>query len=255
MLRNREKRYSSHYIEGYMIVDCVADLHGYYPKMPGGDLLIIAGDCTSNDKISSWGQFFNWIDHQKYRKKVMIAGNHDNWCKNWALSGTFSKDEYQQIYPGENPSVEYLCDSGIEFEGFKIWGSPWTSRFEGINPHCCAFTGADDKELFEKFDLIPSDTDILITHSPPFTVRDMTTCGKQVGSPSLMALHMKRLRPKLWVFGHIHEGYGQDGPYQWNGTKYVNASHVNERYQPINQPIRIILEEKVVSKAEESGKD
>lgn len=233
-----------------MIIDCVADLHGYYPKMQGGDLLIIAGDCTSNDKIPSWNKYFDWLDQQQYRKKIMIAGNHDNFCKQWALSN----DSIYEALVGR-PSVSYLCDSGEEFEGFKIWGSPWTSRFEGINPHCCAFTGADDKELFDKFDLIPADTDILITHSPPFSVRDMTDSGHQVGSASLMALHINRLRPKLWVFGHIHESYGQEGPYQWNNTLYVNASHVNLRYKPVNKPIRIILEGKAARKEEENGKD
>lgn len=224
-----------------MIIDCVADLHGFYPQMEGGDLLIVAGDCTKNDRIPGWHEFFTWLDKQKYRKKVVIAGNHDNFCKSWAISGSFTDTAYDQMYPGEKPTLDYLCDSGLEFEGFKIWGSPWTSRFPGINPHCCAFTGKNDKEIAPKWDLIPTETDILITHSPPFTIRDLIADGKQVGSPSLMAHHIQRLRPKLWVFGHIHEGYGQEGPYQWNGTKYVNASHVNERYEPINKPIRIIL--------------
>lgn len=225
-----------------MDITCVSDLHGNLPDLEGGDLLILAGDYTSNDRIPGWHKFFDWLDRQNYRKKVVIAGNHDNFCKNWAVSGTFTSDEYDQMYPGEKPTLDYLCDSGIEFEGLKIWGSPWTSRFDGINPKCCAFTGANDEEIAPKFDLIPSDVDILITHSPPFTIRDLLDDGKQVGSPSLMAAHLQRLRPKLWVFGHIHEGYGQDGPYQWNNTIYLNASHVNERYQPVNKPFRVMVE-------------
>lgn len=238
-----------------MIIDCISDLHGFYPKIPGGDLLIVAGDCTSNDRISSWHQFFQWLNHQKYSKKIVVAGNHDNFCQSWAISGTFDDRAYEQMYPGEKPTFDYLCDSILVYEGLKIWGSPWTSRFPGINPHCCAFTGENDEEIAPKWDLIPSDVDILITHSPPFTIRDMTDRGEQVGSPSLMAHHIQRLRPKLWVFGHIHEGYGQEGPYQWNETRYVNASHVNERYQPVNKSIRIILEGKVVSQVEENEKD
>lgn len=224
-----------------MIVDCVSDLHGNAPELEGGDLLILAGDYTANDSFSGWMRFFDWLDKQKYTKKVVIAGNHDNFAQSWAISGTFDDRAYEQIYPGEKPAFDYLCDSGLVYEGLKIWGSPWTSRFPGINPHCCAFTGENDDEISPKFDLIPSDTDILITHSPPFTIRDTTNRGQQVGSSSLMAHHISRLRPKLWVFGHIHEAYGQEGPYQWGGTKYVNASHVNEKYQPVNKPIRIIF--------------
>ena len=209
-----------------MIIDCIADLHGHYPKLEGGDLLIVAGDCLKNDDLQSRINFFVWLQRQRYKKRIYVSGNHDN--------------SFQKRPPTEAPEGIYLCDSGTEFEGFKIWGSPWTLAFDGINPHCTAFTGTED-ELAAKFVLIPDDVDILITHGPPFTILDKTADGRQVGSVSLMGHHMKRLRPKLFVWGHIHESYGQDGGYTWNNTKYVNCSHVNERYQPINKPIRIIL--------------
>jgi hypothetical protein len=34
-----------------MIIDCIADLHGHYPKLDGGDLLIICGDLTARDQF------------------------------------------------------------------------------------------------------------------------------------------------------------------------------------------------------------
>lgn len=214
--------------ESKMDITCLSDLHGHYPKLEGGDLLILGGDYTASDQFSQYLSFFEWLKEQKYRKKIFISGNHDNQAMSQFDLG---------------PDTEYLLDSGTEFEGLKIWGSPWTSRFEGINPHCCAFTGENDEELVPKFDLIPKDVDILITHSPPFTVRDKIINGPQVGSLSLMANHIDKdgFRPKLWVFGHIHEAYGQEGPYKWNNTKYVNASHVNEKYEPVNKPIRMEL--------------
>lgn len=228
-----------------MIIDCIADLHGHLPKLQGGDLLIVAGDLTARDTLPEYSKFMQWLWEQKYKKKIFIAGNHDNKLEAYLKEGD----------PFANSECEYLKHSGTKFRDLNIWGSPWTSRFEGINPHCCAFTGKNDAEIAPHFDSIPTDIDILITHSPPFTIRDKTTCGKQVGSVALMAHHISRLRPKLWVFGHIHEDYGQDGPYQWSGTQYVNASHVNERYQPVNKPIRIILEETPESQGAESGKD
>ncbi len=213
-----------------MIIDCVSDLHGNKPQLEGGDLLILGGDYTARDTLPEFEEFYTWLIDQDYKRKVFIGGNHDN------VLFRFGKAPALQL-----PGIEYLFDMGTEFEGLKIWGSPWTSQFPGINPKCCAFTAKTDKGIAKYWDLIPSDVDILITHSPPFTIRDKIVDGKQVGSPSLMAHHIQRLRPKLWVFGHIHEAYGQEGPYQWNGTKYVNASHVNERYKPVNKPIRIIL--------------
>lgn len=34
-----------------MIIDCIADLHSHYPKLDGGDLLIVAGDLTDRDSL------------------------------------------------------------------------------------------------------------------------------------------------------------------------------------------------------------
>jgi Icc-related predicted phosphoesterase len=47
---------------------------------------------------------------------------------------------------------------------------------------------------------------------------------------------MKVAEPKLHVFGHIHEKYGQK---QHGNTLCVNASILNERYFPKN-PIQIV---------------
>jgi Icc-related predicted phosphoesterase len=216
-----------------MIIDCIGCLHGAEPKLEGGDLLIVTGDLVARDDPFEYGHFAAWLQRQNYKKKILIAGNHDNF---------FDKSGFKKIQEAyQDIEVEYLCDSGTEFEGLKIHGSPWTSRFEGINPKCCAFTGACDGEIAPHFDLIPQDVDILITHGPPFTIRDTTKRGHQVGSTSLMAQHITRIRPKLWAFSHIHEGYGKDGPYPWSGTTYVNCSIMNEKYEAINKPIRIEL--------------
>ena len=221
-----------------MIIDCVSDLHGHYPKMEGGDLLVIAGDCTSDDKVKSWRLFFKWLEAQPYLKKVIVAGNHDNCCTNWATAGSFSEDDFEEMYPGEKSSMDYLCDSGTEFEGLKIWGSPWTKTFSGINPHCTAFTVDTEEELSKKWELIPADVDILITHSPSFGNLDILSNGKSAGCMSLWLTTLS-IKPKLHVFGHVHESYGTvDHPC---GIKIVNASHVNENYESINPPIRIVL--------------
>lgn len=243
-----------------MIVDCIADLHGHYPKLEGGDLLIVAGDLTARDEAWEYIQFGCWLNKQNYRKKIIIAGNHDNIA--------------QKAPPFIDPSNEnkyewdYLCDSGTEFsyhidgfpeedEGFlpsgkmtlKIWGSPWTKTFKGMNPHCKAFTVDTEDELAEKWALIPDDIDILVTHSPPYGVMDVIdvvceghTCDRHVGSESL-ALKIGKMEnpPKLWIWGHIHEDYGVDLPVRNKPCIMVNASHVNEHYKPVNKPIRVIL--------------
>jgi len=207
-----------------MIIDCVSDLHGHYPELEGGDLLIVAGDLTKSDTPYEFNQFTDWLRKQEYTKKIFIAGNHDTRLEkfNTAIQG-------------------YLCDSGTEFEGLKIWGSPWTKTFPGMNPKCKAFTLDSEQELAVKFNLIPEDTDILVTHTAPFGTMDDIYYHDHfihVGSGNLMVNLLRLSKLKLHVFGHIHESYGRKKT-DWGWM--VNASHVNERYEPINKPIRVIL--------------
>jgi Icc-related predicted phosphoesterase len=225
-----------------MIIDCIADLHGHYPKLEGGDLLIVAGDLTARDTVQEYEKFCDWMHLQNhYQKKIVIAGNHDN--------GMVGKKAQKCLDP-INPNYEwfeYLCDSGTDFNRLKIWGSPWTKTFEGMNPRCKAFTCDTEEELAVKFSLIPDDIDILITHSPPNGVLDIvqnyiTGKAERVGSKSLRRI-IGRIQPKLWVCGHIHEGYGEFKDDTLTRSKYhiVNCSHVNERYEPVNKPVRVIL--------------
>ncbi len=221
-----------------MIIDCIADLHGYYPKLEGGDLLIVAGDLTARHSISELDDFNEWMREQEYRKKILIAGNHDTFFE----SGVYNCDNPIDGTVFVDPSIEYLCDSGTEFEGLKIWGSPWSLSFPGINPKCCAFTG-DEKKLFDSYDKIPKGIDILITHCPPFGILDK--CKKRhVGSRSLYGWLKYVERPRLHVFGHIHEGYGQEeffSTYNDEMMLSVNCSVVNENYEHLNEPIRVVL--------------
>lgn len=207
----------------FMIIDCISDLHGHFPKLEGGDLLLIAGDITISDKVTEWNEFYDWLDVQPYRKKIVIAGNHDK------------RIDADMI--GSSSFSSYLQDSGTVFEGFNIWGSPWTLSFYGMNPCCKAFTVKKEEQLIEKWKLIPKNTDILITHSPPFGIQDAIYSNNFKGSITLRNYSMS-IPPKLHVFGHIHNGYGK---VDTTLTKFINASLVNDDYDPVNKPIRIVL--------------
>ena len=215
-----------------MIIDCISDLHGFYPKLEGGDLLIVAGDLTRSDEEGQYLAFFSWLKRQKYRKIVVVAGNHDVMLDEGVPYPLFLRIE---------ESCSYLLDSGTEFEGLKIWGSPYTLAFEGENPDCLAFTCETEEELNEHWKSIPDDTDILVTHSPPYGVLDDVAMGSIIVRVGSKSLEMKvRTLPnlKLHVFGHVHESYGISREL---GTDYVNASHVDGNYRPVNHPIQVEL--------------
>jgi Icc-related predicted phosphoesterase len=229
-----------------MIIDCISDLHGHFPVLAGGDLLIIAGDIFELPIHEENLRFVEWMNEQQYRKIVYIAGNHDNYLNEVNLFNPFSisLDSIDKCY--------YLLDSYIEFEGLKIWGSPWTKTFKGMNASFRAFALESEEQLKAKWELIDDDTDILVTHSPAFGMLDKRVLLEQersLGSTSLtrwISNHANTL--KLHVCGHIHEGYGKfdirkhQKVFSDPSTPiFVNASHMNECYHPKNPPIRIIF--------------
>lgn len=207
-----------------MIIDCISDLHGSFPELQGGDLLIVAGDLTSHDLGCQYERFLHWVEEQDYYKIIVIAGNHD---------GLIEEGRWE-IAPPDN--ITYLQDSGIQWEGKNIWGSPWTPRFSDWH------FMKKKNELKVVWDLIPQDTDILITHGPPHGIMDQAMdweIGKMVhcGCEEL-DLAVKRIKPQLHVFGHIHGGHGT---YSTESTTFVNAAIMDEGYKPVNKPIRIEL--------------
>lgn len=220
-----------------MIIDCVSDLHGHYPKLFGGEILIIAGDVTQAHDAYELLKLEGWLAKYRkiYNKIILIGGNHDPILENGYL---FSTD------------ITYLCDSGVEFNGLKIWGSPYTRILKYWHPACKAFGVSSDMDLYKHWSKIPDDTNILITHCPPFGIRDRAECGEQCGSKSLGDKLRELKSLHLHVFGHIHEGYGSE--YQYynperardessmpRGHISVNAAIMNAAYEPVNEPIRI----------------
>jgi Icc-related predicted phosphoesterase len=205
-----------------MIVTCLSDLHGHLPVLGGGDMLIIAGDIVNNHyDRTEYDAFNTWIGRQDFKHKIVIAGNHDMYLE------CLGPDRSQALLS----NCTYLCDSGVEIEGLEVWGSPYTPTFFDW-----AFMADRGKKIMKHWAKIPDDTDILITHGPPWGMLDKTIEGDEAGCKDLKWTLMGNIRPQLHVFGHIHEGYGQ---HTANNITYVNASYVDYAYRPVNTPIQV----------------
>jgi Icc-related predicted phosphoesterase len=126
----------------------------------------------------------------------------------------------------------YLEDEAVVIEGLKFYGSPWQPWY-----HDWAFNLERGSVIKEKWDMIPADTDVLITHGPPHGILDLTYERILAGCEEL-ALAVDRIKPRLHVFGHIHEAFGS---LHKNGVHYVNACSVNLRYKVANQPVIVEL--------------
>ena len=169
-------------------------------------------------------EFRFWLKSLPARQIVFVAGNHDLVFEQAAF-----------LVPKDLPAV-YLQDSGFEWQGLKIWGTPWQPWFFDW-----AFN-LREPELKAKWDLIPDDTDILVVHGPPFGYGDgvpRRDSIRQTGSPSLLE-RIKAISPKLVVFGHIHEGRGDmanrgNGP----GERHAGERAVRAGLQAVGVPHRI----------------
>jgi len=202
---------------------CMSDLHNIdlSYKVPAGDILIVAGDICSvgiEDEIKDFDEF---LALQNHSAKLVIAGNHD-----FVFEDYTPENAKKLLKHGI-----YLEDDCVDIYGIKFWGSPWQPSFGGW-----AFNVQRRHKLAEVWAKIPSDTDVLVTHSPQHGILDAVN-GDHVGCKDL-ANTLQRVRPKLHVFGHIHQGYGMT---KRNGTIFVNASLRDEEYKLVNQPIVVDL--------------
>ena len=176
---------------------CISDTHNKIHRIhiPNGDVFIHCGDAvkfyTSSRDIVIFNQFVGQLPH-KY--KIFISGNH---C---ICLDPARPDLSQQILS----NMTYLQDQSIEIEGVTIYGSPWRPRRGRMYP-AEAF-GYDPKLIREdKWTQIPENIDILLTHGPPYSIRDYHPLTDEcIGCPGLLDEVVTRVRPRLHLFGHMH---------------------------------------------------
>ena len=213
----------------------ISDTHTKHDKvnsfLPGGDILIHAGDLTGRGYLNEIDDFLKWFDKiDNYDTKIFIAGNHD--------FGFEDNPNQIKSLLTEYKTVDYLQDDLLlvgkgDYEDMvKVWGTPWQPEF-----HNWAFNLPRGEKLKEKWDMIPTNTDILITHGPPHGKLDYVPYSNMnVGCEELIK-RVNEIKPKINVFGHIHEGYG----YVFDGnTHFINAAVLNGRYEFQNKPINVL---------------
>jgi predicted phosphohydrolase len=189
-----------------MRIVCVSDTHArhHLTAVPDGDILVHAGDITRHGSLDDVESFDRWLGTLPHRHKVVICGNHD-----------FCFQEQPEKARALVTNAIYLEDSGCELEGLSFWGSPWQPWFGGW-----AFNLPRGEELARVWAKIPAGVDMLITHGPPEGILDRTNRGDDVGCRDLFD-RVFEVRPRLHVFGHIHEAAGQT---VIDDITFVNAS-------------------------------
>ena len=206
-----------------MKIVCIADTHGLHwdlLDLPIGDVLVIAGDVTNVGDPKDLISFNRWIGTHPHPHKLIVPGNHD-----------FCFEENYGLCEDICTEAKILLDSAFTIEGVNFYGTPQQPHF-----YSWAFNIKQREKRKEYFDRIPKNTDVLITHAPPYGILDKINENSKdsLGDVALQERINELPNLKLNVFGHIHGGYGR---VKIGNTEFINCSIADERYGLVNAPI------------------
>lgn len=236
-----------------MVILATSDFHGYLPfvKEPF-DLLLICGDicpayCHAASFQKDWinDEFVKWVNGLPFKtddsKVILTPGNHDFYFER------AQKNDLREIESATSNRLKILKHGEYDYDvivsdgldTIKIFGTPYCSIFGNW-----AFM-VSDETLEKKFSQIPDDVDILISHDSPNIngLGDITEgpFQKEDTGNNVLAKHIERIKPKIFVSGHFHSG---NHKFEKVGDTYMaNVSLVNEYYQPVNPILKIEYDE------------
>ncbi|MCJ1372841.1 hypothetical protein MMC20_004066 [Loxospora ochrophaea] len=210
--------------------------HAFRNPLPTADILLHAGDLTSTGRITEYESTITMLKEANAELKLVIAGNHDTSLDSEyypraikekflpVIGHRFGGEDLvkvKELWTGEElgkAGIVYLEEGVQTFElkngaRFTIYTSPYTPEFQNW-----AFAYERDQDrfnppkpvsAFQAPNPIPDwpAVDIVLTHGPPMGVLDRTLSDEPVGCANLLKA-VKRCRPRLHAFGHIHEGFG-----------------------------------------------
>lgn len=180
-------------------------------------MLVHAGDLTSRGKLEEVHALNDWLAGLPYAHKLVVAGNHD-----WLF------EKSPDLARATLTAATYLENQAVVINGLKFWGSPVSPWFFNW-----AFNVRRGQAIRAVWQQIPEDTDVLIVHGPPYGILDQNYQGKHCGCQDLLE-RVLQIKPRLVIFGHIHEGYGQ---LEYQGIRFVNAASLDVKYRPVNAPL------------------
>eukprot|EP01063_Lacrimia_lanifica_P031390 TRINITY_DN5160_c0_g2_i1.p1 TRINITY_DN5160_c0_g2~~TRINITY_DN5160_c0_g2_i1.p1 ORF type:complete len:309 (+),score=83.74 TRINITY_DN5160_c0_g2_i1:49-975(+) len=183
----------------------VSDTHNRTFAVPDGDVLVHTGDFSDGGSKDEATAFNAWLRTLPHPVKVVVPGNHDGRMEN--VEHAFA---WKTLFDGVPGDCHLLVDTGVEVAGVKFFGQPWT--------HCASwgFFAPPDR-LHEKWEQIPADTDVLLTHQPPYGTFDLAFDPKvrgpspyaHWGCPALKHTVETRLTQcLLHCYGHVHDDVG-----------------------------------------------
>jgi Icc-related predicted phosphoesterase len=233
----------------------ISDPHGKHKKLviPECDVLICSGDISMLGQKHEVESFLAWFKRQVMATyKILVVGNHDlTFDIHRGGNNGIHKPEWlidmlwDFAFEGDIKSIRnfYLENSSCEIEGVKFWGSPTSAWFHG---DYWAFN-VREPEAEDLYSTIPLGTDVVITHGPSFGFGDWCINVMHGVGSSTLGHHIRRVKPLLHLFGHIHESYGYERAAF--GTYFFNGCNCDLDYEIHNEPwlIDVDFDEKEVT--------
>jgi len=197
---------------------CISDTHTLISDVPPGDVLIHAGDLTNDGSIPSIQEQINWLSSLPHRHKIAIAGNHDTYFDPRTRPSLPESDRTGNL---EWNGIHYLQHSTVtlnisihstpssepssptKIRRIRIYGAPQLPACGSMATNAFQYP----RGLDAWSETIPDDTEVLVTHTPPKHHLDLPL-PSGLGCEHLYD-EVKRVKPALHVFGHVHWGAGQ----------------------------------------------
>lgn len=205
----------------------ISDTHGQHGKLilQNADVLCITGDESNNRSPhinhKEFLDFYSWLKRirGKFKHVIMIPGNHSSWIFH-------NEGEAKQML--KEIDVYLLIGEEIVLDGIKFYGEPIVPTFgEWV------YMTARHK-LNKYWELIPEDVDVLLTHTPPKGILDLSfkrnhdieMCG--CGALNKKVKKLKQLKAHL--FGHIHNNkrIENTGLLQRGNVVFSNATAITD---------------------------
>ncbi len=218
----------------------ISDTHGLHsiiPDLPDADVFVHCGDfMNTGRKREELESFNNWLRHLKIpqERRIICAGNHDIW-----LDATHKESSPNRAYTSRLMLFNgvYLQEESVVIDGVKFFCSPWTPAFLGWGFNLPI---GSNEEYWAR---IPEDTDVLVTHGPPYGILDSPYRREDFGGWESQYIlpptkrcgcqwlerRVAQVKPKIHAFGHIHGGRGTK---VIGDTTYLNVAFLNEQYNP-----------------------
>ena len=237
-------------------IAAISDTHSAHSELKFDDeqtpdILIHSGDLTNRGTKKEIEAVIDWLASLPIKHKLVIAGNHDigldKSCgfitgrrrygayptpnETDELEKSFSKNKIMYLTP-DRPTAEIDVD-GVKL---KVYGLPHSPNFLGPD----AFMRDREEDTWAG---CQGKYDILISHAPPLGLLDEAYGNRHVGCDHFLAA-LKRVKPRVAVFGHIHEARGTQTEKWDDGTSTVlcNAANYSHKDGSVAPPIYLTID-------------